>query len=311
MSLPASSDRPIILHHYPTSPFAEKVRLMLGFKGLRWKSVVIPVIMPKPDLVALTGGYRKTPVLQIGADVYCDTALIARVLDRVSSSSALISESQPASAAMIAAWADSTWFSACVAHAMQPEGVRSLFPDAGDATLAAFAADRKSFRGTGNALRMPLAMATPLIRERLAQLELQLAHRSNPFLLGQQACIADFAVYHPLWFIQQARAVAGVLDAYPQVLGWMKRVAAFGHGQSEPMDSGEAIVIARLNAGGQEGLSLTGRRVQIAATDYGTDPTAGVLVEETDDEWVIARNDTRAGLLRVHFPRAGFALTPI
>src|SRR5271165_1090127 len=59
----------IILHHYETSPYSEKVRLGLGLKGLAWASVEIPVIMPKPDLTALTGGYRKTPVLQIGADI--------------------------------------------------------------------------------------------------------------------------------------------------------------------------------------------------------------------------------------------------
>jgi Glutathione S-transferase, N-terminal domain len=38
--------------------------------------------MPKPDLTALTGGYRKTPVLQIGADIYCDSQLIMRELER-------------------------------------------------------------------------------------------------------------------------------------------------------------------------------------------------------------------------------------
>jgi len=73
----------LIFHHYPSSPFSEKVRLVFGFKGLAWKSVIIPMIMPKPDVIALTGGYRKTPILQIGADVYCDTALICRVLDRL------------------------------------------------------------------------------------------------------------------------------------------------------------------------------------------------------------------------------------
>lgn len=72
----------LILHHYPTSPFAEKARLLLGFKGLSWRSVHISPVMPKPDLTALTGGYRKTPVLQIGADIYCDTALIARRLEQ-------------------------------------------------------------------------------------------------------------------------------------------------------------------------------------------------------------------------------------
>ena len=72
----------LILHHYPQSPFAEKARLMLGFKGLSWRSVHIPPMSPKPDLTALTGGYRKTPVLQVGADIYCDTALIARRLEQ-------------------------------------------------------------------------------------------------------------------------------------------------------------------------------------------------------------------------------------
>ena len=57
----------IVLHHYPASPFAEKARLMLGYKGLTWKSVFIPMVMPKPDVMALTGGYRKTPILQVGS----------------------------------------------------------------------------------------------------------------------------------------------------------------------------------------------------------------------------------------------------
>jgi glutathione S-transferase len=71
----------LILHHYAMSPFAEKTRLILGYKQLVWRSVLIPPVMPKPDVIALTGGYRKTPALQIGADIYCDTALIARVLE--------------------------------------------------------------------------------------------------------------------------------------------------------------------------------------------------------------------------------------
>ena len=73
----------LILHHYDTSPFSEKIRLILGHKKLAWKSVLIPAIMPKPDVVALTGGYRKTPVLQVGADIYCDTALICDVLEHL------------------------------------------------------------------------------------------------------------------------------------------------------------------------------------------------------------------------------------
>ena len=61
----------LILHHYPTSPFSEKIRLIMGYKKLAWKSVIVPQIQPKPDVVALTGGYRKTPFLQVGSDIYC------------------------------------------------------------------------------------------------------------------------------------------------------------------------------------------------------------------------------------------------
>ena len=65
-----ASAKSLILHHYDTSPFSEKIRLALRLKNLAWTSVTIPNIMPKPDLLALTGGYRRTPVLQIGADIF-------------------------------------------------------------------------------------------------------------------------------------------------------------------------------------------------------------------------------------------------
>src|SRR6266851_3672405 len=82
-TLPGDLMVDIILHHYDTSPYAEKIRVAFGIKGLAWSSVEIPRIMPKPDLMPLTGGYRKTPVLQIGADVYCDTQRILREIDAI------------------------------------------------------------------------------------------------------------------------------------------------------------------------------------------------------------------------------------
>src|SRR5512143_432914 len=71
----------LILHHDDTSPFSEKVRTILAHKRLAWRAVEQPAIMPKPQLTPLTGGYRRIPVLQIGADIYCDSQLIARVLE--------------------------------------------------------------------------------------------------------------------------------------------------------------------------------------------------------------------------------------
>jgi len=72
----------ILFHQYDSSPFSEKVCVCLGIKKLAWTAVDQPVIMPKPELVALTGGYRRIPVMQIGADIYCDSQLIVRELER-------------------------------------------------------------------------------------------------------------------------------------------------------------------------------------------------------------------------------------
>ena len=113
----------LILHHYPTSPFAEKARLMLGFKQLSWRSVTIPPLMPKPDLMALTGGYRKTPVLQVGADIYCDTALIARRLEQEKAVPALFPEGHEFTSASFALWADSVIFQHAVSLVFQPESI--------------------------------------------------------------------------------------------------------------------------------------------------------------------------------------------
>ncbi|MGI4876629.1 MAG: glutathione S-transferase N-terminal domain-containing protein, partial [Janthinobacterium lividum] len=71
----------IVLHHYETSPFSELVRLALGLKNAEYWSVIIPPIAPKPLLTPLTGGYRKTPVLQVDADIYCDSAAAIEVIE--------------------------------------------------------------------------------------------------------------------------------------------------------------------------------------------------------------------------------------
>ena len=304
-------DRQLILHHYPMSPFAEKIRLILGYKALKWRSVQIPVIMPKPDVIALTGGYRKTPLLQIGADVYCDTALIARILDQVSHNSPLERAISAANATMIATWADSIWFSACVAWATQPSAIKSLFRNAGDEQLAAFAADRKGFRAGGAAPRMGLAAATPLLKQHLARLDRQLDAKHATYITGEQLSVADFALYHPLWFIQQASAVADLLDDYPNVQAWMIRVAACGHGQSTDMSSEDALKLAHSVKPASALAAANAIKVNIAATDYGVDPSQGLLVAEYDDEWVIQREDPRAGTIHLHFPRTGFAMSPV
>ena len=298
----------LILHHYPMSPFAEKVRLILGFKQLTWRSVLIPPVMPKPDVIALTGGYRKTPVLQIGADIYCDTALIARELEARQPAPTLYPADAPL-AVPLAQWADSHLFQVVVVWAMQPTGIPSIMAGIPPDQLKVFAADRAAMRA--NAPRPTLADGTAQLKGHLSAIDAQLSRR-GPWLFGAAPCIADFSVAHCLWFIRRAQAVSALLEQYPAIGPWLDRVLAIGHHAHVEMSSTEAIAVAApasdyapaAVAAGQ-GFD-SGEGVTVAATDYGTDPVAGTLVGLSDVESVIRRIDPRAGTLHVHFPRFGF-----
>ena len=100
----------LILHHYPQSPVAEKVRKVLGMKGLAWRSVEIPRLPPKPELMPLTAGYRLTPVLQIGADVYCDSQRIIREIDRRHVDPTLFPASGAGMPWALSRWSDQAFF---------------------------------------------------------------------------------------------------------------------------------------------------------------------------------------------------------
>ena len=303
----------IILHHYPESPFAEKIRLILGFKRMSYRSVLVPMMLPKPDVIALTGGYRRAPIMQIASDIYCDTALIAEVLERIQPEPRLYPEALGATARILAAWADQYLFAAGVGFAMQPEGFESMFARFSPEHRAAFIEDRKAFRK--GVPRMALHTATALLTRHLDQFERQFAD-GRWFLLGAQATIADFSVFHPLWFIQRATSVAGFLSAWPRVMQWMQRIADIGHGTANPLDSAGAIEIARngktaaprTEAIQSPGPCAVGARVTVAPTDYGIDPVAGELVAEYTNEWVVRRTDAHAGTVHVHFPRFGYQI---
>ena len=308
----------LILHHYDASPFAEKARLMLGFKQLSWRSVEIPRIMPKPDLTALTGGYRKTPVLQIGADIYCDTALIARRLEAEKATPSLFPEGQEFVAASFAQWADAVVFQHAVTLVFQPESIAVRMGKLPPAAQQAFVADRAALFAGGSASRLPAAQAKLQWPVLMARLQQQLAREEGDFLCGEPS-IADFAMAHPLWFLKGTHVTAPLVDDYPEVAAWLGRVLGFGHGAHSPLSSEEAIAIAREaqpaplpDEDFSQALGFqVGQQVSVAATDYGVDPVQGELLCVSAEAIILRRQDERAGTLHVHFPRLGFALSAV
>jgi glutathione S-transferase len=300
----------IFLHHYDTSPFAELIRKALGLKGLSWHSVIIPTMMPKPDLVVLTGGYARTPVMQIGADIYCDSAAILDALETVLSSPPLYPAPLGSLHRMIAGWAGAGQFAAHVGAAMGnvPPGV--LQPG--------FAEDRKK-RFVGFDFDMMPRFTPHLQTQCLAAthwIEAALAD-GRPFIGGDAAGHGDLALYANSWFLKVmpfAADFAAKVFAYPRFAAWYQRMDNIGQGKRIESDATAAIASAKA----AQPLPLThsveagfepGQNVMIKTEQSGDAPVEGTLLQSGPQGIIIQRESAEAGTLNIHFPRIGQIVT--
>ena len=308
----------LILHHFAASPFSEKLRLILGYKRLSWKSVTVPGIMPKPDVVALTGGYRRTPFLQVGADIYCDTALISELLEQLQPTPSLYPQPDDTLARILAQWADNMLFWAAVTYNRGPKGAGVRFGGALSELPTAIFEDRKAMGFDVEWLQpADVAVAYCGYLERIERLL-----RHQPYLLGPTPSIADFCAYHPLWLVHmRAPAAVDILQRTPALSQWLERMRAIGHGDSETIEPAQAIAIAACSEPAESGRGLLrdtgfvdehgialGSRVRISAESFGREPTEGSLIAATATHYSLRRTDPRAGTVHVHFPRIGYVL---
>lgn len=305
----------LILHHYDFSCYSEKVRLVLGLKGLRWRSVDIPPVLPKPDYLPLTGGYRRAPALQIGADIFCDSKRIIEELERRFPEPSIYPGPDVAAQRTFIAgleyWTDSVLtrhtinYISCV-HAEAPR----FTPE--------FLADRAALLGKPEP---GLAHRQAAVNKNLAQLRPQLSwidallSDGRPYVWGETMSLADCVIYHPLWVMDQlaSERVALIPERTRQ---WMDRIAARGHGQFTPMTAPEAIAIAAaatpeppLPSETLEGDPALGETVSITPIDYGrANPSIGRLVSIDARRMALQHENERTGLVTVHFPRFGYTV---
>jgi glutathione S-transferase len=299
----------LILHHFDLSPFAEKARVMLGLKRLAWRSVPIPLVMPKPDLTALTGGYRKTPVLQVGADVYCDTKLIAVELERRYPEPTLFPGGNRGLSLALSAWSDRSFFDpgAGLSMGLNKRGLPKEILD-----------DRKAFFNFMNfdVLEDEIPHLHAQLRAQADLVEQQLAD-GRAFLLGEAPGLVDVNAYFPVWMARGNVPTAGtIFAAYGRLAAWERRMAAIGHGTRSEMTPAEAHAVARASTpeAGQGvdpadplGLAV-GDAVVVTPDDYGKVPVAGELVTLQLHEVAVRRTDPRCGTVVVHFPRIGYRI---
>ena len=253
--------------------------------------------------------------MQVGADIYCDTALIARRLEAEKSTPALYPEGQEFNVASFAQWADSQVFLHAVSLVFQPESIAMRFGKLPPEFLKTFIADRSTLFNGGLATRVPLEVAKHQWPTLMARLQQQLEREQGDFLFGEPS-LADIAMAHPLWFLRGTPVTAPLVDAYPDVAAWLARVLDFGHGSYSELSGEDAVAIARdATPAALPGAALAdpngfavGQQVAISAIDYGVDAVEGELVFSGSEELILRREDPRAGIVHVHFPRLGFAI---
>ena len=302
----------IILHNYPQSPVAEKARIAFGIKGLAWRSVEIPRLTPKPMLTKLTGGYRRTPVMQIGADIYCDTQCILRELERRHPSPTFFPTSDAGLMWCLSRWTDGALFDLTV---------KVILGSAGDGLPQDFAEDRgRLYFGPDWAAGLRAANAA--LPHLAAQLRAPL-HWANDqlsdnrtFLLGKDPAAIDAQLYHMIWFLR-GRWDQGptFLSEFTHLARWEENVSNIGHGTMTGMSPEDAISRAAAHEPvtkpatdprDPQGLK-PGMQVTVSPDlDGGEQPVEGKIVMANSDTVCVLRQDPDIGHVCVHFPRAGY-----
>jgi len=297
----------LILHNHPRSLFSEKVRRVLAYKGLAWTDVIIPSIPPKTNFVPLTGGYRRMPVLQIGADIYCDSALILHKLEEIAPSPSIFPSGAGLSR-MISDWAD---------HRVAMWGILSVFPDMLPHAPPEFIEDRTKLVPDFAPDRV--AVLSPHAHSQLLQFAemVDAALGQSAYLLGDSFSAADAACYHILWFARSSQRVFGPLEKYARIADWMARIAAFTPPNVRSGPDTYPLEVAT-NAEPQDGGDYTngddlwsiGQQVNIGADDYAIERIAGEVFKLSPTEIAVKQRSEQLGEIAIHFPRLGFSIKP-
>ena len=306
-----SGDAAFLLHHYEQSPYAHKIRAMFGLAGAEWGSVLAPPYPPRPGVEPLVGGYRRIPVAQIGADVFCDSRLIAVEVAALTGRTELGPQVEDPAARALAERAEREVFFAAITSVSPLKLLGVLLRTSGPVGTLKFVRDRKGMM-RGARVRPPQgAAARQLFDAFLSDLDSHLSSQS--MLSGEEPTYADFCVYHPIWL---ARSVGGArsLPSHRNVARWLHAMDDLGQGQRQEQTAEDAFAAARaceprsLPSGADSG-ELLGKKVSILPDDYARVGTSGTLVAVAPDRYIIARESERVGTVHVHFPREGYEIT--
>ncbi|MEM8810492.1 MAG: glutathione S-transferase family protein [Cyanobacteria bacterium P01_G01_bin.38] len=191
------------LYTFEASHYSEKVRLVLDYKQLPYKTIEVTPGVGQVDLYRISG-QRQVPVLKDDSTVVPDSTAIAKYLDQTYPNRPLIptEAKQRGLCLMMEAWADESIGlnarKAMIGAFNQHPNFRTALlpastPDLLKTLVGAVPGDVLSLLGTGAGFGPDaVKTATDILRQDLEALCLILAE--SPYLVGEQPTLADFAV---------------------------------------------------------------------------------------------------------------------
>lgn len=301
----------MILHHYGVSPYSEKIRCLFGYTDMAWQSMVVAPLPPRPELDPLVGGYRRIPVAQIGADLFCDSNLIAEEISTLAGNPQLGLVNCAAEIQSFVQHTEQTVFMAVVQSVVPKSALAMLLPRYWPWQILKLMRDRAKVAKTSKAPRLSKTERTDALLHFCDGIDARTTN--SDFLFGDTPTIADFAAYHVVWFADLTRP-GKLLHDRPHALAWQARMHAFGHGEMAKIKPAQVFQAARESeprqiTKAQRHHDDIGASVVVRPNDYAREGVTGQLVGADADRWIIARHTDRFGTLHVHFPARGYELS--
>jgi glutathione S-transferase len=309
-------------HWYPQSPFAQKIVAILNYKKLDYKLVQISMMEPRPLRRPLDANYPKTPILQIGNQVFCDTkAIIAELESRYPEPSLYPPLKHSGQSSKTLAFGMTNLLDTSIFAAVPTQFNLDVIP-------LALLEDRAKMKGNG---KFDVAKTKALQPYLKLELQAQLDRLTAGLVRGQwildteTPSDSDFSLFMITFFLNMVINDAWTKEHYPLLVEHFERMVVLtlpDRADTMPQISAEdALQIAKVQQAphsvstslspSAQGIARIGQKVSVTPLDMGKTPAVGELAALTSDRVVLRINDDRTGDVYVHFPLTAYVVVPI
>ncbi|GEM_PF-168420 len=312
--LPTNYEGKIILHHTAGSPYAEKIRLMLGYTDTEWLSVIAPSnSVERPIQQKLAGGYsRRIPIMQIGSDIFCDSYIITEELARITKRPEL-STSGSSTVVKEFIYNEGTHRYKFFLNSLRKmDIILAYYKNMPFKEFRIFIRGRLKAMKGANLDKMKFRTA---VDERDRYIEHLNSMLSNKMFIFSDSnpTLGDFSAYHMIWWYYRIGKTP-IGDNHLELKRWYNRMGQFRKSNGSDITANQSLKIAALTEPRDIPVSMKesvniGKTVSLLPNDYlmtATLPVNGILVGEDDTRYIIRRETPETGVVHIHLPKHAY-----